>query len=324
MAIELYANGAATTLNGSINNSVTSLVVASAAGFPSSGNFRILVGTEILIVTAVSGTTFTVTRGAEGTAAASHTSGDALTHILTRDGLKQLRADAFTMTADASKPAQSSEGAGRLWLPTDDVVASYDDGSAWTSLGPIRKMKAPDDSAFSWFNQGGATTTQKNGSVVLNVGVSASANFRGRVKAYTAPCDVKMGFVNLAVYKCIMGMVARESGSGKIHTFTAGYSSTDWFVQSIKWSDPSTFSAIYNLQHGSASLIMPIGQYVQWMRYVDDSTNRKFYWSADGFEWILLHSVSRTDFLTPDQVGFCVDTEDTSYPGIMRVIHWEE
>jgi hypothetical protein len=39
--------------------------------------FRVLVGTEIMIVTNVSGTTFTVTRGAEGTTAASHSSGDA-------------------------------------------------------------------------------------------------------------------------------------------------------------------------------------------------------------------------------------------------------
>lgn len=93
MALENYANAAATTLSGSINNSVTSLTVASATGFPAIPRFRILIGTEILLVTGVAGTTWTVTRGEESTTAASHTSGDAVTQILTEQGLRNLVGD---------------------------------------------------------------------------------------------------------------------------------------------------------------------------------------------------------------------------------------
>jgi hypothetical protein len=91
MAIELFANNATTTLNGGINSAVTSLVVASAAAFPSSGNFRILIDSEYMLVTAVSGTTFTVTRAAEGSTAASHANGATVTCILTAGAVGQLR-----------------------------------------------------------------------------------------------------------------------------------------------------------------------------------------------------------------------------------------
>lgn len=54
--------------------------VASAAGFPTSGDFTITIGTEQLIVTGGQGTTtWTVTRGANGTTPASHTVGAAIT-----------------------------------------------------------------------------------------------------------------------------------------------------------------------------------------------------------------------------------------------------
>lgn len=84
MKPELYANGATTTLSSGINNFVTSLSVVSATGFPTqAGQFRIIIDSEIILVTLVSGTTFTIIRGAEGTTAASHSSGAIVTQILT-------------------------------------------------------------------------------------------------------------------------------------------------------------------------------------------------------------------------------------------------
>jgi hypothetical protein len=67
LAIELLTNRAETTLNDGISDSDLTLDVFSAATFPSTGNFRILVENELMLVTSVSGNTFTVERGAEGT-----------------------------------------------------------------------------------------------------------------------------------------------------------------------------------------------------------------------------------------------------------------
>lgn len=64
---------AATTAPSGITNVATSLTVASAAGFPGSGNYNVQLDSEVLTVTAGQGTTtWTVTRAANGTAAAAH------------------------------------------------------------------------------------------------------------------------------------------------------------------------------------------------------------------------------------------------------------
>ena len=61
---------------GGINAAAVSLTVASAAGFPAGGAFTIMVDTEAMTVTAGAGTTtWTVTRGANGTIAATHAAG---------------------------------------------------------------------------------------------------------------------------------------------------------------------------------------------------------------------------------------------------------
>ena len=66
------------TLSSSINASVTSLTMASSTSFPSSGT--VLIGTELITYTGNSGGTLSgLTRGANGTTAASHSSGATVT-----------------------------------------------------------------------------------------------------------------------------------------------------------------------------------------------------------------------------------------------------
>ena len=80
---EQFADLAQSTLNGAIIAGATSLVVASAASFPATGNFRIIIDSEIFLVSAVTGNTLTVTPGYEGTAQSAHSNGANVTHILT-------------------------------------------------------------------------------------------------------------------------------------------------------------------------------------------------------------------------------------------------
>lgn len=93
MATEQFANSASSTLNGAIISSDTSLVVTAATSFPSIPQFRILIDSEIILVTAVAGTTFTISRAQEGTTAAGHSNGATITHILTAGALSQYRDD---------------------------------------------------------------------------------------------------------------------------------------------------------------------------------------------------------------------------------------
>jgi hypothetical protein len=70
-----------TTLNGAIDASTTTVVLTNAAQFPSTGTSFVLIGTEMIQYTGVSGNTLTgVTRGARGTTAASHSNGATVTN----------------------------------------------------------------------------------------------------------------------------------------------------------------------------------------------------------------------------------------------------
>ena len=75
------ANALTTTLNGAINSSTTTIVLTSVVNFPSTGTNHILIGTEEISYTGISGNTLTgVTRGARGTTAASHSDGATVTN----------------------------------------------------------------------------------------------------------------------------------------------------------------------------------------------------------------------------------------------------
>lgn len=64
-----------TTAQTSLTSSGTTLTVASTTGFPTAAPFRVKIDSEILIVTKVTGTIWTVSRGADSTAAAAHSAG---------------------------------------------------------------------------------------------------------------------------------------------------------------------------------------------------------------------------------------------------------
>jgi hypothetical protein len=90
--------------------------------FPTTGQFRIKIDAELMLVTAVSGTTFTVTRGIEGSTAASHANGATVTHILTAGALGAQTSDTMPL----------SEVGGRLTLTTAVPVTTSDVTSAST------------------------------------------------------------------------------------------------------------------------------------------------------------------------------------------------
>ncbi len=84
---EQFANNYATILNGSIDNSQTTLTLTSATGAPAAP-FRIIIDSEIILVGARTTTACSAcVRGADGTAAASHADLAPVTHVLTAAGL---------------------------------------------------------------------------------------------------------------------------------------------------------------------------------------------------------------------------------------------
>jgi hypothetical protein len=98
-----------------ITSSATSLSVTDASRFPTAGNFRLLVESELMLVTGVSSNTFTVTRGIEGTVAAAHAAGREVSHIITAGALNRFKFDGWfspiqLLTAPGSSLPTGSSG----------------------------------------------------------------------------------------------------------------------------------------------------------------------------------------------------------------------
>lgn len=85
-----------TTLSGSINDSVTTIQVASATGYPASTPFTINVdpetsSSELMDVVGVSGLNWTVVRGVDGSSALPHSAGAAVRHDATARDFRDSR-----------------------------------------------------------------------------------------------------------------------------------------------------------------------------------------------------------------------------------------
>lgn len=159
--LEQFANNPVSTLNGAINNSTTTVVVTDASTFPASGDYSIIVDTEIMRVTARSSNTLTVVRGQEGTAAASHLDLAAISVALTKRALLKGFADLNMYDTYANRP--SAAQAGRIFTPSDfKGVKYYDDGSNWKIVPEDGFPYASPNLAqlTTWANQQNATITQ--------------------------------------------------------------------------------------------------------------------------------------------------------------------
>lgn len=199
--------------------------------------------------------------------------------------------------------------------------------SATPSSDPelITAFTPPVDSQFSWVNQGTSTLRVDTSSVVL-LGTASGNVFNQvcRVKSIPAfPYTITAYFLGNLFAKGFQsyGFVWRDSVSAKLACYECFFNTTnaDPLMISRKFTNPTTFSADYTNQ--------PVAQLMRWMRIKDDGTSRICQFSSDGVDWQTVHTIGRTDFLTADQVGFCVSTHNSvtpNVPPIVRVCSWAE
>jgi hypothetical protein len=218
--------------------------------------------------------------------------------------------------------------------PQPDDVLTYDGaewvnspvptGSPGASAGWYPAFTAPVDGDFSWVNQGGASVTAANDAIYLLGPAGAGENWRVRIKtAPSPPYVITAAFIpNIAaVASPSAGFAFRQSSDGKMHVFTFSHASSPVLqpqMFSMKLTSATVFSATY-----SQITWIPIGA-VYWFRIEDNNTNRICSYSRDGYNWTVHHSVSRTDFLTADQVGFVVNSGHASHAAAMTLLSWEQ
>lgn len=176
----------------------------------------------------------------------------------------------------------------------------------------------PVDGDFAWINQGDASVTvNANGGIYLRGPVNASTNWRIRKKAVTAPYTITAmilpHMLNVNFHRLAVGF--RQSSDGKLHTIEFSHRSGTPGFEIDKWTNPTTFSGTYVGLNG----IQPT---VLFLRITDNNTNRICSFSMDGYNFIQLHSVGRTDFLTADEVFFAVDNNNATYDVGMTLLSW--
>ena len=228
-----------TTLAADINNSVTSMVVATGTATTLLGGVTLAAGNvdqftvvldpdtineEIIFITAVSSDTFTIVRGRAGTSNVAHTAGATVKHVLTSDDLDFYTAGVATANAAIPKATlttkgdilvtQSSATLNRLPVGANDTVLTADtaatNGVKWAVL-PVTTLD------ISFTNVTGTTYNLASGDVNKLVRFDNAATV-----TVTVPPNVFGTGDQVHVQQVGAGQVVLEQGAGVTITSTTG------------------------------------------------------------------------------------------------------
>lgn len=194
-----------------------------------------------------------------------------------------------------------------------------DDGAGF--FGPVFDLVEPISADFAWVNQGSASIDTSAGGIFLLGTATAGPSLRIRKKAKPSGAyTITIVFIQRLTFNNFSGcgFVWRQSSDGKL--VTVEYDGDTDLITSAKWTDPTTFSAVYTITSA-----VRWNRYLTFMRLRDDNTaNRTVELSNDGKHWLNVHTVGRTDFLTADEVGFFVKDQNATYAPAMTLVSWEE
>jgi len=222
-----------------------------------------------------------------------------------------------TTAAYASRPAAGNDG--DLFLPSNGLALYRDTGAAWVPWGPIFPLTKANLSDFAWLNQETATAVEANGSICI----IAPANDGGDLRILKKSAPATPYVVTALLWPLLMntnygsvGLCFIQSSDSKVQILSTSEAGN---IQVSKYSNTSTFSASYgaytpNILSNSRGL---------WFRIADDGTNRICSISADGINFTQLHTVSRTDYLTADEIGFFAESANTTYQAINVLLSWK-
>lgn len=289
MRRERFQNDSSTTLDGGIDDTQTTITVIDGSVFPAEGDFRLLIESEILLCTARSTNDLTVVRGREGTSGASHVDTTPVDLILTEDAIEQYVRQSTNPFHGYSPPLRIFDASG---VPAGE-------------------------SAFTWLNQGGATATDINNSILLKGVNDATANVRGKhISApstpYTVIAAVQMfhNTVTDATGQPRGGIFFRESSTGELIWLISRHVTDQAGIEFgvLKFNTATSFSG----EAATAVYTNPGG--LVWLKLEDNGTNLIASVSLDGVNWRQLFSEGRTVFMAggPDQIGFAVQSNTAS------------
>lgn len=212
---------------------------------------------------------------------------------------------------------------GQLYGRKDAAWEVVPGGGGGSSLD-IAPFVAPPTLGWNWFNQGAATFTSTSvGLQLVGEANGAGLSLRGLSRPlpatnnYTVTACVR--FTGLNVNYISGGIALRNSVTGAVIPIVLVSGGTTRNVQLFKANNPTSYNSDY--------IARPTASYdLMWVRIQDNGTDRIFSLSTNGYDWFEYFRVGRTDFTTPDHVGFTVSCENTGTPFFVptvRLLSWE-
>ena len=290
-----YSNTAlSTTLNGDISDTDTSLTVVNANGYPSVP-FKIRVDTEIIVVGAKSGKTFSsLERGHEDSLQSAHSSGDEVMHVVTAEDIPTFPGS--WLSAMFARPSGEHVD--------DDDFNDGDIGAEWST-----------------YTQTG-TTTWEEGLDVLSArtwsqsGSDASVIVKPMTGATTYPITIEtaMRVAVRDVNYLMAGMAFTDgtSGASKCVLSMPYWSSSYTWYNSFRSGTLDNVSSTYtNIAMNNGSLNWPwLYQRLVWV----SANSFKYGWSVDGVIYDYVGNYSVT--MTPTHYGVWVSSWGTGTPAL--------
>lgn len=299
---EQFANNTSDTLGAAALATDTTISVTTGSKWPASGQFRVLIDSEILLVTARSTNTLTVKRGQEGTTAAAHSLGATVTQILTQGGLDRWLLDSVAGAGSASSrpPFALLDASGNTLTSADFSIVNLSTSTISDQNGGVLLRKV--GNALVGENITALARTKPAAPATLIVGLRANL-----------PRDRTSGFpISLAGF--------RESSTGKM-----------MFVHCVNNGGPQLQAAKYTNETTQNSLIVSANDWafssdVLWFRAIDDGTNLTLSLGIDGVNWVQLFSEARTAWFAggPDQFIWGSNNSGNGYDCLTTLVSWSE
>ena len=280
---KIPSNNAETTLNGGITDSATSIVVTSGSVFPSTGDYRVVCDSEIMLVTARTTNTLTVVRGVEGTTAVAHLNGADIGMLVTKGGFEKYVTDWIDPWAFDRPPNRLLSIAGATLTSSDFTQNNVGTGTV-------------SDAADGSLVLAAQARTAPNIRVMTRTAPSTPYTITAHLLTNTVEDDVDDG-------EHLLGF--RESGTSKLSYISFSYTNQYEVKYLADWNDAT------GAPSDAGTILHRRSDY--WFRIGYDGADLTYESSINGVDWFQFYTETDTAWFStaPDQVFWGAASEDT-------------
>lgn len=191
------------------------------------------------------------------------------------------------------------------------VTIAASSGGSGSTIWPT--MAQPISTNFTWDNQGTSTVFDKTSRMVVTIpdssGLSPATQMHGFYESlpFSAPYTVTFALSVMGASSsgnAVIAYIGLRDNTGKWVGFGAVYAAPNsgagnvFVVRRDVWASSTSLSST-----GTAiGITTPVGGLI-WLRLSDDGTNRTFYSSVNGQDWLPIIVEANTADITPTEIG---------------------